>query len=152
MAGTASSLELPLHPDFGILARRCRGLLCQAHEQAIETRCLPIGRRLASGNQPLRRRTQRRTESLHMDCRSRQDYPSRQTRAPSVRFHPLACRIRSKHTTNRLVTPRWNRRSAAWLRASKKAIENRRSRKKTRSRLSLPRRAKKERQRVGSRT
>jgi hypothetical protein len=25
-----------------------------------------------------------------MDCRSRQNYPSRQTRAPSVRFHPLA--------------------------------------------------------------
>jgi integrase len=24
-----------------------------------------------------------------MDCRSRQNYPSRQTRAPSVRFHPL---------------------------------------------------------------
>src|ERR1700716_2168187 len=47
MAGTASPLDLPLHPNFGILAQRCRGLLRQAHQEASETRCLPIGRRLA---------------------------------------------------------------------------------------------------------
>ncbi len=96
MADTASPLDLPLHPDFGILAQRCRGLLRQAHEEAIETRCLSIGRRFTSRNQSLRRRTQRRTETLHMDCRSRQDYPGRQTRAPSVRFHPLGAGIRMK--------------------------------------------------------
>jgi transposase len=38
---------------------------------------------------PTVNRTQRRTETLHMDCRSRQNYPSRQTQAPSVRFYPL---------------------------------------------------------------
>ena len=77
-------------PNIGILAQRRRGLLRQAHEAAIETRRLRIGRRLASSHQSLRRRTQRRTETLHMDCRSRQNYPGRQTRAPSVRFDPLA--------------------------------------------------------------
>jgi hypothetical protein len=33
-----------------------------------------------------------------MDCRSRQNYPSRQTRAPSVRFHPLAPLIHHVNT------------------------------------------------------
>src|SRR5450759_410058 len=33
-----------------------------------------------------------------MDCRSQQNYPSWQTRAPSVRFHPLARPIRESTT------------------------------------------------------
>src|SRR6202008_1874263 len=84
-----SPLDIPLHAHIGILAQRRRVLLRQAHKAAIETRHLPVGRRLAGSYQSLRHRTQRRTETLHMDCRSRQNYPSRQTRAPSVRIHPL---------------------------------------------------------------
>ena len=68
MVGPASPLDLPLHANLGILAQRRRGLLRQAHEAAIEARRLPIGRRLASSNQSLRRRTQRRTKTLYMDC------------------------------------------------------------------------------------
>ena len=89
MAGTASSLDLPLHSNFRILAQRCRGILRKAHQATIEARRLLIGRRLASSNQSLRRRTQRRTKTLHLDCKSRQNYPGRQTRAPSVKFDPL---------------------------------------------------------------
>ena len=37
--------------------------------------------------------TQRRTQALHLDRRSRQNHRRRQTRAPSVRFDPLAARI-----------------------------------------------------------
>ena len=71
------------------LAQRGRGLLCQTDEAAIEARHLHIGRRLASSHQSLRRRTQCRTKTLHMDCRSRQNYPRCQAWAPSVRFDPL---------------------------------------------------------------
>jgi transposase len=67
MAVAASALDIPLHTHIGVLAQRCRRLLRQAHEAAIETRRLRIGRRLASRYQSLRRRTQRRTETLHVD-------------------------------------------------------------------------------------
>ena len=67
MAGPGSSLDLPLHAHIGVLAQRRRGLLRQAHEAAIEAPRLSIGGRLASSNQSLRHRTQRRTETLHMD-------------------------------------------------------------------------------------
>ena len=90
MAGPASPLDVPLHAHIGILAQRRRGLLRQAHEAAIEARHLPIGRRLASSNQSLCRRTQRGTKTLHLDRRPRQNHCCCQTRAPNVRFDPLA--------------------------------------------------------------
>jgi hypothetical protein len=34
MAGTSSSLDLPFHPDIGILDQRRRGLLCQVDQAA----------------------------------------------------------------------------------------------------------------------
>jgi hypothetical protein len=89
MARPASPLDLPLHAYFGIVAQCRRGLLRKAYQAAIEARRLPIGRRLASRDQSLRPGAQRRAEALHMDCRSRQNNPSRQTWAPSVRFDPL---------------------------------------------------------------
>lgn len=89
MAGQASSMDVPLHTDLGILAQRRRRLLRQARAASIKARHLPVRCRLASSNQSLRRRTQRRTKALHMDCRSRQNHPGRQTRVPSVRFDPL---------------------------------------------------------------
>jgi hypothetical protein len=45
MAGTASPLDLPLHPNFSIMAQRCRGLLRQAHAPAPQTWRVPIRRR-----------------------------------------------------------------------------------------------------------
>ena len=67
MAGTASPLDLPLHPDLGIMAQRRRGLLRQADEATIKTRRLRIGRRLAGRYQSVRRRTQYQAEALHLD-------------------------------------------------------------------------------------
>ena len=67
MAGTTSPLDLPLHPNLGIMAQRRRGLLRQANEATIKTRRLRIGRRLARSNQSLHRRTQLGTKTLHMD-------------------------------------------------------------------------------------
>jgi hypothetical protein len=46
-----------LHAHIGVLAQCRRGLLRQAHEAAIEARCLHIGLRPASRHQSLRRRT-----------------------------------------------------------------------------------------------
>ena len=40
MARPSSPLDLPLHPNFGILAQRCRGLLRHAHPAAIKARGL----------------------------------------------------------------------------------------------------------------
>ena len=56
----ASPLDIPLHAHIGVLAQRRRGLLRQAHKEAIETRHLPVGRRLAGSYQSLRHRIQRR--------------------------------------------------------------------------------------------
>src|SRR6187401_2226895 len=89
MADPASPLDLPLHTHLGVVAQCRGGLLRQAHQAAIEARRLPIGRRPASRNQSLRPRPQCRAQALHLDCRSRQNNPGRQTRAPSVRFDPL---------------------------------------------------------------
>src|SRR4051812_12120778 len=82
-------LQMPLRK----LSRGCiRG---NAHTSKLketappETRPLPLRRRPPGRHQPLPRRDQRRTEALHMDRRPRQNHRRRQTRAPSVRFHPL---------------------------------------------------------------
>ena len=75
-----------------LLAQCGRGLLRQAVEAPPETRPLPLRRRPPGRHQPLPRRDQRRTEALHMDRRPRQNHRRRQTRAPSVRFHPLDAR------------------------------------------------------------
>ena len=49
-------LDLPLHPDLGLLAQRRRGLLRQAHQAAAQARRLPIDRRSPGRHQPLPRR------------------------------------------------------------------------------------------------
>jgi hypothetical protein len=56
----ASPLDIPLHAHIVILAQRRRGLLRQTHKEAIETRHLPVGRRLAGSYQSLRRQAARR--------------------------------------------------------------------------------------------
>src|SRR6476620_11579064 len=91
LARPARALRLPLHANLMLLAQCGRGLLRQAVQAPLETRRLPLRRRPPARHQPLPRRDQRRTEALHMDRRPRQNHRRRQTRAPSVRFHPLAC-------------------------------------------------------------
>ena len=92
MARPPSPLDLSLHAHFGILAQRCRGFFRDPDKAAIETRRVPIGRRSPSRDQPLPRRVQSTVQALHMDRRSKQNRRRCQTRAPSVRFDPLACR------------------------------------------------------------
>ena len=58
MARPASALDLPLHPNVGVLAQRRRGLLCQAHAAAAQARRVPIRRRTASRHPSLHRRDQ----------------------------------------------------------------------------------------------
>jgi len=55
-----------------------------------QARRLPIRRRPPSRHQPFPRRPQRPLETFQMGRRSRQNHRSRQARAPSVRFDPLA--------------------------------------------------------------
>ena len=81
--------EFMLHANLMLLAQCGRGLLRQAVQAPLEMRRLPLRRRPPGRHQPLPRRDQRRTEALHMDRRPRQNHRRRQTRAPSVRFHPL---------------------------------------------------------------
>src|SRR4051812_49421469 len=90
MARPARALHLPLHADIMFMAERRGGLLRKAHKPALEARRLRLGRRPASRHQPLRRRTQPRPKPLSLDRRSGQNYRRCQTRAPSVRFRPLA--------------------------------------------------------------
>jgi len=65
------------------------GFFAKLTKRRLKPRRLRIGRRLASRHQSLRRRTQRQAENPSNGPLSRQDYPGRQTRAPSVRFYPL---------------------------------------------------------------
>ena len=89
MAGPASPLDVPLHPDLGILAQRRRRLLRQAHAPAPQARRVPIRRRPATRHQPLRRRYQRRSQALRLDRRPKARPRRRQTREASVRVTPL---------------------------------------------------------------
>ena len=92
MACPPSPLDFPLHSHFGVLAQRRRGIFRDAHKAAAETRRVPIRRRSPSRHQSLPRRAQPAIEAFHMDRKSRQNHRSCQTRAPSVRFDPLAHR------------------------------------------------------------
>src|SRR5204862_4314292 len=82
LARTPSAVSLPLHPDLGLLAQRRRGVLCQAHPAAAQTRGFQRHRRSPDRDQPLPRRDQQKSEALHLDCRSRRDHregPARET-------------------------------------------------------------------------
>ncbi|SDC33884.1 hypothetical protein SAMN05216376_102148 [Mameliella alba] len=58
LAGTASALDVPLHPDIVILAERGGGVLCQTNPAQTQARRVPLGHRPAGRNQPLHRRIQ----------------------------------------------------------------------------------------------
>ena len=80
-----------LHPDFGLLAQRRRGLFRHPDQAPSRAWRLPIRRRPPGRHQPFPRRSQRPLEALPMGHRSRQNHLRRQARAPSVRFDPLSC-------------------------------------------------------------
>ena len=63
LAGAAPALDLPLHPDLGLVAQRGRGLLRQADQAAAQARRVRLAGRAAGGDQPLPRRDQRATRS-----------------------------------------------------------------------------------------
>src|SRR5580698_3703174 len=90
MARTPSAMDVPFHPDIGLLAQRRRGLLRNPHKAKAQARRLSLRRRPTSRDQPLPRRAQSATAALHLDRRSRQNHRRSQARAPSVRFDPLA--------------------------------------------------------------
>jgi hypothetical protein len=89
MAHPAPEVRLPLHPDLVLVAQRSRDFLRQAHQTALETGRLPIDRRPparhhASSLKPIM------TRGDSSNRRPQQHHRRRQTRAPSVRFDPLA--------------------------------------------------------------
>ena len=88
-------LDLPLHPDLGIMAECRRGLLRQAHPAAPPARRVPLARRPAGRDQPLPRRAQPGTQAVRLDRRARRDPGQGQTRASNVRDDPLAPARRS---------------------------------------------------------
>ena len=87
---TPSAMDLPFHPDIGLLAQRRRGLLRNPHKAKAPSAAsfapsLTYKPRSTasskSHNQPI--------EGLHLDRRSRQNHRRSQARAPrSVRFDP----------------------------------------------------------------
>ena len=89
LAGPPSALDVPLHPDLGVLAQRCRGVLCQAHPPPAQTRRLSFARRLAGRDQPLSGRTQPQHKAIHLDRRPRSHHRRRKPRVPSVKLDPL---------------------------------------------------------------
>jgi hypothetical protein len=90
LAQPPSALHLPLHADLVLVAQRRRGLLRQTVQASPQARRLSFARRPPDRHQPIPCRAQPATQTLHLDRRSRQNHRCRQTRAPSVRFHPLA--------------------------------------------------------------
>ena len=67
MARRSSALDIPLHPDLGLMAQRRRGLLLRHHTPPNPTRSLPFRRRSAERDHTLHRRLQQRLSALHLD-------------------------------------------------------------------------------------
>ena len=90
LAGAASPLDVPLHPDLSILAQRGRRLLRQAHAPAPQARRVPICHGSAGRHQPLRRRDKPQSQTLRLDRRPKTRARRRQTGEANVRVSPLA--------------------------------------------------------------
>src|SRR5947199_10339015 len=67
VAGPSSALDLPLHPDLGLVAERGRDVLLSADAKAPPPRQLPIDCRPASRHQALPRRPQRQPKTIRLD-------------------------------------------------------------------------------------
>src|SRR5271165_137583 len=90
MVGGASVVDFPLHADIRLLAQRCRRLFCQADEAATCPWRVPIGRGTQRRDRTVPQRKQSRPTAVPMDKKAQQNFGRRKTRAPSVRFYPLA--------------------------------------------------------------
>src|SRR5689334_9187324 len=86
----ASTLRISLHPDIRFLAKCRRGHLRQPRKEASQAWRVPVRAGTQRGHPPLPRRNQRKSKALHLDQRPKQNHRCCQTRAPSVRFDPLA--------------------------------------------------------------
>ena len=74
LAGAPPALDLPLHPDLGLVAERGRELLLGPDPPPAPARRLPLDRRAAGRHQPLHRRAQRRPRALRLDRDRRPDH------------------------------------------------------------------------------
>src|SRR4051812_34996216 len=92
MARSSSPLCVPLHPDLGLMAQRGRRVLRKADPAPPQTRRVRLDRGTPSRDKPLLAGNQRCPKTLHLDRRPRQNHRRRATRAPNVRFDPLAAR------------------------------------------------------------
>jgi transposase len=84
------ALHLPLYADIGFMAQCYRGLLRHPDQAAHQARCLLLDHRSPGRHQPLHRRAQSQPKAVRLDQGPRKNHRSRQTRAPSVGFYPLA--------------------------------------------------------------
>jgi hypothetical protein len=83
-------------------ANAVEGFFATLTPPTIAARCLPFARRPASGDQPLSRRAQQKTQTLCLDRRPRPYHRKGQPRAPSDRVRPLGgalLRIESRRRT-----------------------------------------------------
>src|SRR6516165_8703825 len=94
MACPASSLDVPLHSNLGILAQCRRRLLRQAHKPTPQARHVHLHHRPQGRHPPLHRRGQLTSQTLHVDRRSQTRARRCQTREASVRVSPLASAVR----------------------------------------------------------
>src|SRR4029077_20115121 len=96
LAGAPSALDLPFHPDLGLVAQCRRELLFEDDAAAYPPRRLPLDRRLADQHQCLSRRVQCQPETLCLD-------PIR--RGHFTQTRPLSCTIRLIQCTS--TETRW---------------------------------------------
>src|SRR5262252_10874271 len=89
MACPASSLDVPLHSNLGILAQCRRRLLRQAHKPTPQARHVHLHHPPQGRHPPLHRRGQLTSQTLHVDRRSQTRARRCQTREASVRVSPL---------------------------------------------------------------
>jgi DDE superfamily endonuclease len=66
------------------------GFLRHPDQAAHQARCIPLDHRSPGRHQPLHRRAQSQPKAVRLDQGPRKNHRSRQTRAPSVGFYPLA--------------------------------------------------------------
>ena len=74
LARPASALNVPLHPNLGLVAQRGRGLLLSAHPSSAAARLPHRCRRPAGGDQTLHRRAQPERQTIRLD-QARHRYP-----------------------------------------------------------------------------
>src|SRR4029077_19528668 len=115
------ALDLPLHPDLGLLVECRRGFLRQAHQTSPEARGVSLARRPPGRDQPLHRRAQPGTQALCLDRRAGGDHRQGQARASNVGDDPLAYRVPARWQRVALmlaIMPFWTSylvRSYSWL-------------------------------------